>query len=50
MLVGLKYMLGSVEEKAEYKKTLLYYLIGAVLAFGIVNILEFIYTATSEIL
>lgn len=31
--IGIKYMLGSVEEKAEYKKTLMPYIIGAFLLF-----------------
>ena len=38
-IIGIKYMTGSVEEKAEYKKTLMPYLIGAILLFGISNIL-----------
>ena len=31
VVIGIKYMMGSAEEKAEYKKTLLPYIIGAVL-------------------
>lgn len=31
--IGMKYMLGSVEEKATYKQTLLPYLVGAILLF-----------------
>ncbi len=38
-IIGIKYMTGSVEEKAEYKKVLMPYLIGAILLFGISNIL-----------
>ena len=34
IVLGLKYMMGSAEEKAEYKKTLMPYLIGAVLIFA----------------
>lgn len=34
IILGLKYMLGSVEEKAAYKKTLLPYVIGAALVFA----------------
>ena len=34
-ILGIKYMLGGVEEKAEYKKDLVPYLIGACLLFGI---------------
>lgn len=33
IVIGIKYMLGSVEEKAEYKKTLLPYIVGAFLLF-----------------
>ena len=33
IIIGLKYMMGSVEEKATYKQTLLPYLIGAILLF-----------------
>lgn len=33
-ILGLKYMMGSAEEKAEYKKTLLPYFIGAFFVFG----------------
>lgn len=39
MVIGIKYMLGSVEEKAEYKKTMKPYLIGALIVFGITNLL-----------
>ena len=34
IILGVKYMMGSAEEKAEYKKTLLPYIIGAVFVFG----------------
>ncbi len=34
MIIGIKYMLGSVEEKANYKETLLPYIIGAFLLFA----------------
>lgn len=34
IVLGVKYMMGSAEEKAEYKKTLLPYAIGAVFVFG----------------
>lgn len=34
IVLGIKYMMGSAEEKAEYKKTLLPYVIGAVFVFG----------------
>lgn len=34
IVLGIKYMMGSVEEKAEYKKTMMPYLIGAALIFA----------------
>ena len=34
MIIGIKYMMGSAEEKAEYKKTLMPYMIGAALVFA----------------
>ena len=38
-VLGIKYMTGSVEERAEYKKTMMPYLIGAFLLFGITTFL-----------
>lgn len=40
--IGIKYMVGSVDERAEYKKTLRPYLIGAIMVFGITNILALV--------
>ena len=34
IIIGIKYMMGSAEEKAEYKKTLMPYVIGAALIFA----------------
>ena len=34
VVLGIKYMMGSAEEKAEYKKTMIPYLVGAILLFG----------------
>lgn len=42
VVIGIKYMLGSVEERAEYKKTMWPYLLGAILVFSITNILGII--------
>ena len=33
-ILGIKYMMGSTEEKAEYKKSMIPYIVGAVLVFG----------------
>lgn len=42
IIIGIRYMLGSVEEKAQYKETMMPYLIGAVLVFGITNVLAIV--------
>ncbi len=47
--LGIKYMAGSIEEKAEYKKTLLPYCIGAIIVFGISNLLQVVYIVFSEL-
>lgn len=44
IILGIKYMMGSTEEKAEYKKTMLPYIIGAVLVFAAPYIAGFVYT------
>lgn len=43
VVMGVKYMMGSVEEKAEYKKTLPPYIIGAFMVFAISNLLDVFY-------
>lgn len=43
IILGIKYMFGSVEEKAEYKKTLLPYFIGAIFVFGATTISGIVY-------
>ena len=42
MVIGIKYMMGSAEEKAEYKKTMIPYAIGAILLFAAVTIASYI--------
>lgn len=42
VVLGIKYMMGSVEERAEYKKAMMPYLVGAVMLFAITNILAII--------
>lgn len=42
ILIGIRYIMGSVEERAEYKKTLKPYLIGAIMVFAITNLLAII--------
>lgn len=42
-------MLGSAEERADYKKTMMPYLIGAVLIFASVTIANMVYKFASSI-
>ena len=49
MVLGIKYMMGSAEEKASYKKTMIPYLVGAVLIFAATNIASMVYDFTSKI-
>jgi type IV secretory pathway VirB2 component (pilin) len=39
VVLGIKYMIGSAEERAEYKKSMMPYVIGAVMVFAITNLL-----------
>lgn len=43
IIIGIKYMLGSTEEKAEYKSSMLPYLIGVFFLFFASNIVSIIY-------
>ena len=43
IILGIKYMIGSVDERAEYKKTLLPYVIGAGLVFAASSIAQIVY-------
>lgn len=49
VVLGLKYMMGSTEEKAEYKKTMIPYLVGAVLIFAASNIAGMIFNFASGV-
>lgn len=46
MIIGIKYMMGSVDEKAEYKERLVPYIIGAIMVFAIPTIVQIIYDAS----
>ena len=48
IVLGIKYMLGSAEEKAEYKKTMMPYVIGAALIFAASALAQVIYTFFSN--
>lgn len=45
MIMGFKYIVGSVEEKANYKTTMIPYIIGFVMAVAGTSIVSFIYNA-----
>ena len=49
MVLGIKYMMGSAEEKAEYKKTMIPYLVGAILIFAASTIANVVYQFASGI-
>lgn len=49
IVLGIKYMMGSAEEKAEYKKTMIPYLIGAILIFAATNLASMIYGFASTL-
>ena len=43
MIIGIRYIMASADEKAEYRERILPYFIGAVLLFGAVNVVKIIY-------
>jgi type IV secretory pathway VirB2 component (pilin) len=49
IVLGLKYMMGSAEEKAEYKKTMMPYIIGAACIFAASAIAGIIYGFLSNV-
>ena len=44
LVIGIKYMIGSASEKAEYKKTMIPYIVGAILIFAGTSIVKVIYS------
>ena len=44
-ILGVRYIMGSVQEKAEYKQTIWPYVLGAVLIFAGSTLVDVIYTA-----
>lgn len=49
MIIGIKYMMGSLEERAEYKETLKPYIIGAFLIFSGTTIPQIIYQIAKNV-
>ena len=48
IVLGIKYMAGSASERADYKKTMIPYLVGAVIFFGLSQILATIIQLVTE--
>ena len=48
-ILGIKYMVGSAAEKAEYKETLLIYLIGCIVIFGAFGIWKIVVNILSKV-
>ena len=48
-ILGIKYMMGSAEEKAEYKKTMIPYVVGAICIFAAPTIANIIYQFVKSI-
>ena len=48
LVLGIKYMMGSAEEKAEYKKTMIPYLVGAILIFASTTIVNVVYNIANS--
>ena len=48
VILGVKYMIGSAEEKAEYKKTMIPYLVGAILIFASTTIVNVVYNIANS--
>ena len=49
IVIGIKYMLGSVEEKAEYKKTLIPYVVGCIIVFAASSIAQLIFNILTAV-
>lgn len=49
LIIGIKYMIGSASEKAEYKKTMIPYIVGAVLIFAGTTLVRVIYSLANSV-
>lgn len=49
MIIGIKYMTGSVSEKAEYKKTMIPYLVGAFVFLALTQLIAVIIDVASAV-
>lgn len=49
LVIGIKYIMGSASEKAEYKKTMIPYIVGAVLIFAGTSLVRVIYSLSTSV-
>lgn len=49
LIIGIKYMMGSASEKAEYKKTMIPYLVGAIIIFGAAAITQVVVNLATSV-
>lgn len=49
LVIGIKYLIGSAQEKAEYKKTMIPYIVGAILIFAGTSLVKVIYQLANEV-
>ena len=49
LVIGIKYMIGSASEKAEYKQTMIPYVVGAVLVFAGTSLVKVIYSLATAV-
>jgi type IV secretory pathway VirB2 component (pilin) len=49
MVIGIKFIIGGTQEKAEYKKTMIPYIVGAVLIFAASTIANLAYNIATSI-
>lgn len=49
LVLGIKYMMGSAEEKADYKKSMIPYIVGAILIFAGTSIVRVVYDLANSL-
>ena len=49
LVIGIKYIIGSAEQKAEYKKTMIPYIVGALLIFAATSIVKVVYQLANQV-
>ena len=49
MVLGIKYMTGSVEERASYKKSMVPYIVGIIILFSAVNLTAIVYKTSRSV-